>query len=83
MENINKAQKNRFLYLYEFFGTAILTASLNLSAPSLPFIVLCLTILSQDLSLSHFNPGLTVCELLFNYQKIRDLLKPAILIVVS
>ena len=49
----------------------------------MPFLVVCLTILSQDLSYSHFNPGLTLSELLFNFKKKEDLIKPAILVVTS
>ena len=60
MENISKIQKNIFLYLYEFLGTAILSATANLSAVTissqkatasfgglvLPFMLISLTIIS-------------------------------------
>ncbi len=59
MENISKIQKNIFLYLYEFLGTALLSATANLSAVTisqkatasfgglvLPFMLISLTIIS-------------------------------------
>ena len=48
MEYTQWKNKSKFFYLYEFFGTAILSSSINLSksASALPYLLVGLTFMS-------------------------------------
>lgn len=63
-----------YFCLYEFLGTAVITTAYNLGIPVYLSLFL-VTLWSWDLSIAHFNFGLTVASCLFNtkYWKVNSL----------
>ena len=58
------AEKNKPIYLfYEFLGTALIVLTFNIGQSALGFILLLVSIWSWEVSCAHFNPAITLAQL--------------------
>jgi hypothetical protein len=56
----------KFVLLYEFLGTALLCISANMTPESMPLILLAVSIWSWELSIAHFNYGITIASFVYD-----------------
>ena len=71
MDNI--ADKNkRFVFLYEFLGTAMLVMGQNMAPGCTPWILLAVSIWSWEIGVAHFNYAISIGSMVFKYVKTRS-----------